>query len=168
MSDDDFKTLTSSTDPALIVVTTVAEDERAGCLVGFHCAVQHRPAPLRVWLSKANHTYRVALRAQHFAVHLLTSATTRSPSRSARETGDDVDKFAGCDVDHDGTASRCSSRAQPDVAGARTLLDDGSDHVCLTTRVTGSETAGSFVPLRLSAAEHLDPGHEAEERAIRP
>jgi hypothetical protein len=48
------------------------------------------------------------------------------------------------------------------------MLDDGSDHVCLTTRVTRAETGGSFVPLRLSSADHLDPGHESDERAIRP
>ena len=36
MSDDAFDSLMASTDPPLIVVTTVAEDERAGCLVGFH------------------------------------------------------------------------------------------------------------------------------------
>jgi hypothetical protein len=48
------------------------------------------------------------------------------------------------------------------------MLDDGSDHVCLTTRVCSADTAGAFVPLRVSDAAHLDPGHESEERAVEP
>ena len=48
------------------------------------------------------------------------------------------------------------------------VLDDGSDHVCLTTRVTSAHTGGDFVPLRVSSATHLVPGHASEERAIEP
>ena len=48
------------------------------------------------------------------------------------------------------------------------VLDDGSDHVCLTTRVRSASASGSFVPLRVSSATHLDPGHESDERAIQP
>jgi hypothetical protein len=48
------------------------------------------------------------------------------------------------------------------------MLDDGSDHVCLTTRVSAAHTNGSFEPLRVSNADHLDPGHESDERAIQP
>ena len=48
------------------------------------------------------------------------------------------------------------------------LLDDGGDHVCLATRVRSAATGGRFVPLRVSSATHLDPGHESEERAIQP
>ena len=48
-----------STDPALIVVTTTAENESAGCLVGFHGQSSIAPHDYCVWLSKANRTYRV-------------------------------------------------------------------------------------------------------------
>ena len=36
MDEETFDDLMVSTDAALIVVTTTAENERAGCLVGFH------------------------------------------------------------------------------------------------------------------------------------
>ncbi len=36
MSDDAFDTLMASADPPLIVLTTAAEGQQAGCLVGFH------------------------------------------------------------------------------------------------------------------------------------
>ena len=48
------------------------------------------------------------------------------------------------------------------------MLDDGGDHVCLTTRVSSAHTGDDFVPLRLSGADHLDPGHDSQERAIEP
>ena len=147
MSDDAFGTLMSSTDPALIVVTTVAEDERSGCVVGFHAQSSIDPEHYCVWLSKANHTYRVALRAQHFAVHFLTSEDLEIAERFGTVSGDDTDKFAGLDVDHDEHGvpllRACPNRMSLERIA---MLDDGSDHVCLTTRVTSAETGGASCP----------------------
>lgn len=159
----------ASADPPLIVLTTVAEDERAGCLVGFHAQSSISPEHYCVWLSKANHTYRVGLRATHFAVHFLTEADLSVAERFGTQSGEDTDKFAGVDVDLDENGvpllRACPNRLSLERIA---LLDDGSDHVCLTTRVYSADTGGSFVPLRVSGATHLDPGHESEERAIQP
>ena len=40
-------------------------------MVGFHSQCSVDPGRFAVWLSKANHTYGVALRAEVFAVHFL-------------------------------------------------------------------------------------------------
>ena len=48
------------------------------------------------------------------------------------------------------------------------VLDDGGDHVCVTGRVRTARTTGSYLPLRVSVAGHLVPGHEADERAVGP
>ncbi len=169
MSDDAFGTLMDSADPPLIVLTTVAEDEQAGCVVGFHTQSSITPPQYCVWLSKANHTYRVALRATHFAVHFLTEADLSIAERFGTLSGEDTDKFAGMEVDHDENGvpllRACPNRMSLERIA---LLDDGGDHVCLATRVRSAATSGSFVPLRLSSASHLDPGHESEERAIQP
>ena len=169
MAADAFDTLMASTDPPLIVVTTVAEDERAGCLVGFHAQSSIDPQHYCVWLSKANHTYRVGLRASRFAVHFLTSADLSVAERFGTLTGEDTDKFAGIDVDLDPHGvpllRACPHRMTLERLA---LLDDGSDHVCLTTRVRSAESAGHFEPLRVSNAAHLDPGHGSEERAVQP
>jgi len=169
VSDDAFGTLMASADPPLIVVTTAAEDEQAGCLVGFHVQSSITPEHYCVWLSKANHTYRVALRATHFAVHFLTEADLSIAERFGTLSGDDTDKFAGLDVEldehHVPLLRACPNRLSLERIS---MLDDGSDHVCLTTRVSSASTSGSFVPLRVSSATHLDPGHESEERAIEP
>ena len=169
MSNDSFETLMAAVDPPLIVVTTAAEDEQAGCLVGFHVQSSITPQHYCVWLSKANHTYRVGLRAKHFAVHFLTADDLEIAERFGTLTGEDTDKFAGLDVEPDEHGvpllKACPNRLSLERLS---MLDDGSDHVCLTTRVSSSHTSGDFKPLRVSDAAHLDPGHESEERAIEP
>ncbi len=169
MSDDAFGTLMASADPPLIVLTTAAEDEPAGCLVGFHAQSSITPEHYCVWLSKANHTYRVGLRASHFAVHFLTEADFSIAERFGTLSGEDTDKFAGLDVDLDANGvpllRACPNRMSLERIA---LLDDGGDHVCLTARVRSAATSGSFAPLRVSSATHLDPGHESDERAIQP
>ena len=98
MSDHTFGTLVSSMDNPLIVVTTAEAGERAGCLVGFHTQSSIDPERYCVWLSKANHTYRVALRSSHLAVHFLTEADLALAALFGTQTGDTVDKFAGLRV----------------------------------------------------------------------
>ena len=51
-----------------------------------------------VWLSKANHTYRVALRSTHLAIHFLTSADLPLAELFGTRSGDSIDKFAGLAV----------------------------------------------------------------------
>jgi flavin reductase (DIM6/NTAB) family NADH-FMN oxidoreductase RutF len=169
MSDDAFTAVTKSADPALIVVTTAAEGERAGCLVGFHSQSGIEPERYCVWLSKANHTYRTALRASHFAAHFLTEDDLWLAEHFGTRSGDDTDKFAGVDIDVDPNGVPLLLACRHRMALERiALLDDGSDHVCLSTRVVMAQSEGRFTPLRLSAAEHLEPGHESDERAIEP
>lgn len=169
MSDDSFDRLMASVDPPLVVVTTAAADERAGCLVGFHAQSSIAPQHYSIWLSKANHTYRVGLRAAHFAAHFLTTADLPLAERFGTQTGEETDKFAGLDVETDEYGvpllSACGNRVLLDRLA---ILDDGGDHVCLTTSARSAHSAGDFEPLRVSAATHLTPGHESDERAIQP
>jgi len=169
VGEDPFDALMTSVDPPLIVLTTTAEDQWAGCLVGFHAQSSITPHHYSVWLSKANHTYRVGLRAPHFAVHFLTADDLALAERFGTLTGEDTDKFAGLDVTPDGHGvprlTACENWMSLDRIA---VLDDGGDHVCLTTRLSSAHTDGGFVPLRLSSAAHLDPGHGNRERAVHP
>lgn len=63
MDRDAFDSVMASLDAPMAVVTTAVDDERAGCLIGFHAQSSIDPGRYCVWLSKANHTYRVAWRA---------------------------------------------------------------------------------------------------------
>ena len=91
---DDFDGLVASLDAPMAIVTVAVGDELSGCLVGFHSQCSIGPRRYAVWLSKANHTYGLALHADHFAVHLLADDDRDLAVLFGTTTGDDVDKFA--------------------------------------------------------------------------
>ena len=160
-----FADLIASLDPPLVVVTTALDGERAGCLVGFHAQSSIDPARYCVWLSKANHTYRIAQRSGHFAVHLLAETDAELARRFGTLSGDDVDKFADLPVSEGGGGvpllDRCPRRL---VLRRVALLDEGGDHVCVSGAVVAAHGDGGFEPLRLSRAAGWEPGHASEER----
>lgn len=169
MSAPGLDDLMGSVDSPLIVVTTSAEGERAGCLVGFHSQASIDPEQYCFWLSKANHTYRVALRSDHFTVHFPTTADSELARHFGSRSGSDTDKFAGLDF----TATEDGVPLLTDlpnrlVVERITMLDDGGDHVCLTARVASVEVAGVFTALRPSQLGDLTPGHDSDERAVHP
>lgn len=149
-------------DPDMCVVTAVAGGERAGCLVGFASQCSIHPPRYTVWLSKANHTYRVALAAEHLAVHLLARDQRDLAELFGGETGDTVDKFAGLDW----RAGPGGAVVLTDVAAwfVGTVLHrtDGGDHVgfVLDPVRWGSGRSGPL--LRLSDAYGIDAGHPAD------
>jgi flavin reductase (DIM6/NTAB) family NADH-FMN oxidoreductase RutF len=164
-TDDEVDDLVASFDVPMAVVTVAVDGERSGCLVGFHSQCSIEPRRYAVWLSRANHTFPLALRADHFAVHLLAESDRDLAVLFGTQTGDEVDKFAQCDwvSGPDGVPllTGCSQRLVMRRTG---LLDGDSDHVCLVgdpVEVTGP---APFRPLLLSAVDHLTPGHESDER----
>jgi flavin reductase (DIM6/NTAB) family NADH-FMN oxidoreductase RutF len=160
-----FDTVMASLDNAMAVVTAASGDERAGCLIGFHAQSGIDPERYCVWLSKANHTYRIGLRSPHLGVHFLTADDRALAELFGTQTGDEVDKFAGLRVEQgpDGVPVLvdCAHRM---VVRRTTLVDEGGDHVCVATEIVDVESPGPFRPLRLSDVVDLVPGHEPEER----
>jgi flavin reductase (DIM6/NTAB) family NADH-FMN oxidoreductase RutF len=166
---DAFESIVGSLDGAMVVVTTAVDSERAGCLVGFHAQSSIEPKRLAVWLSKANHTYRVALRAKHFAVHFLATDQFAIAQHFGTKTGDDGDKFvAWPSSSGPGGVPILSDVAHWMALRRVALLDEGGDHVCLVGEVTAAWSARQFTPLRLSQVAHLQPGHDVEERHSPP
>ncbi|NNG18372.1 flavin reductase [Naumannella sp. ID2617S] len=168
----DFDELMGGSDPAMVIVTTTAEGVRAGCLVGFHAQASIAPAQYCVWLSKANHTYRVALRSEHLAVHFLSEADQAMAEHFGTRTGERVDKFADLEVSEGPGGVPLLDDLPRRLAGRRTtLVDFDGDHVCLTIAVDLAEidsSKDSFTPLRTHRMTHLQPGHGAEERSVLP
>jgi flavin reductase (DIM6/NTAB) family NADH-FMN oxidoreductase RutF len=166
---DPLPAIVSSLDPPLIIVTAAQGAERAGYLVEFHSQSSMGPPRYCVWLSKANHTYRVALHSSHLAIHFLTVGDLPLAELFGTRTGDDADKFAGLAASRGpGQApviDRCASR----LVGRRTaLLDEGGDHVCVITELVAVVSGGPFEPLRASQCAHLVPGHQPGERRTPP
>ena len=169
MAAEAFDSIMASLDAPMAVVTTSAGDERAGCLIGFHSQASIEPQRFAVWLSKANHTSRVALLSTHLAVHLLTDDDHDLAELFGERSGDEVDKFAECDWESSESGppllTRCPNRI---VLRRLTVLDDGGDHVCIVGEPVDAGTSGRFEPLRLSGVDDLEPGHDAEERPRPP
>ncbi|NYJ06400.1 flavin reductase family protein [Petropleomorpha daqingensis] len=165
MSEDAFDDLIAALDPAMAIVTTVSGGERAGCLIGFHAQCSISPPRYVVWLSKANHTFRVGVHARSFAVHFLGQDDEHLAQLFGTTSGDDGDKFGECAWEEaDGGVPLLSDCPNRFVAERVALLDEGSDHVCLVLHPTAASARTPFRPLRLSQVEHLQPGHESEER----
>jgi flavin reductase (DIM6/NTAB) family NADH-FMN oxidoreductase RutF len=161
--------LMEAVDGPLVVVTTVAEGERAGCVVGFHNQSGVAPARYSMWLSKANHTYRAAIRAEHLAVHFLGRDDTEVARRFGTLCGGEVDKFADLAwTEGPGGLPLIDRLPHRLVLRKLTMLDPGGDHVGITGAIEDVRHEGAFEPLRLSDANHWTPGHETGERAIAP
>lgn len=161
--------MTTSLDPPMVIVTTAIDDQLAGCLVGFHSQSSIVPARYSVWLSKANHTYRLALRSTHIAVHMLTEHDQSMARTFGTLSGDTTDKFACCDFEIGAHGlpilTGCPNRF---IARRVALLDEGGDHVCVTADIVDGSSSGPFVPLRMSQVGDLVPGHGADERPAPP
>lgn len=167
--DEAFDTIAASLDPAMVVVTSVHEGERAGCLVGFHAQSSISPRRYCVWLSKANHTGRIVRHASVLAVHHLAAGQRDLAELFGTLSGDDVDKLDRCGWEP-GPEGVPLLTDVPRRIVCRTvaILDEGGDHLCVVTEPIQAEADGPFTPLRLSAVDDLTPGHEAEERPTPP
>jgi flavin reductase (DIM6/NTAB) family NADH-FMN oxidoreductase RutF len=163
-----FDAIMGSLDTPLVVVTTAAREERAGCVVGFHSQCSITPRRAAIWLSKANYTYRVGLHTEVFAVHWLTETDHSIAELFGTVTGDEVDKFARCGWSEGPEGVPLLDDCPNRMVGRRVaMLVESSDHVCILLEpllVSG----GSFRPLRLSAVSDLDAGHPVDERLMPP
>jgi flavin reductase (DIM6/NTAB) family NADH-FMN oxidoreductase RutF len=92
-----FHRIVSRLDYPMFVLTVAAGNERSGCLVGFAAQCSIEPPRFFVWVSKKNHTYRVAPRAEVFVVHVLRDTDRAIAHLFGEQTGDEFDKFDHCE-----------------------------------------------------------------------
>jgi flavin reductase (DIM6/NTAB) family NADH-FMN oxidoreductase RutF len=155
-----FESLMADVDQAMVIVTTAVDGMRSGCLVGFHSQCGIDPPRYAVWLSKANHTYRVAATAETFAVHFARPDHLALAELFGGETGDDVDKFSQCawTAGPDGVPmlDACPDR----FVGRRVhLVDVGADHACLVLAPTDGGRGPGGGWLRASQTSHIHAAH---------
>jgi len=159
-----FNEMMGRLDTPMAVVTTAAGRARAGCLVGFHCQCGIAPSTYAIWLSKANHTFRVGALSETFAVHFLGADQRHLAALFGESTGDDTDKFERCDWSLGPDGVPVLDEVENRFVGRRTaLLDVGADHVCVILRPLEA-SAGTDELLWLGEVTDLEPGHAAEER----
>jgi flavin reductase (DIM6/NTAB) family NADH-FMN oxidoreductase RutF len=66
-------------------------------VIGFATQSSFDPPRFLACLSRANRTYRLALRAEALAVHLVPRSQAALLELFGGETGDEIDKFERCD-----------------------------------------------------------------------
>jgi flavin reductase (DIM6/NTAB) family NADH-FMN oxidoreductase RutF len=121
-----------------------------------------------VWLSKANHTYRVGALADGFAVHFPSADAHALAELFGGTTGDEVDKFERCRWTPGPGGVPLLDDCPNRFVGRRVAwLDPGTDHVCLVLRPEAAEVdAAALRPgvLWFGGVSDVHAAHEAEER----
>jgi flavin reductase (DIM6/NTAB) family NADH-FMN oxidoreductase RutF len=146
----------------MFVVTTRWEEQRSGCLVGFASQVSIDPPRFLVGLSNKNHTYGIAVNAEHLAVHLLTREHLALATLFGEQTGDEIDKFAQCEW-------RTGPHGLPILADSAAWFSgrilerlELGDHVAfLLAPESGSAPDDLGELITFSDVRDLEPGHEA-------
>jgi flavin reductase (DIM6/NTAB) family NADH-FMN oxidoreductase RutF len=157
-----FTEIAGSLDYPMLVVTTAAAGERAGCLVGFWTQASIDPARFLVCLSENNRTFRLARRADALAVHVLPAEAEGLARLFGGDTGDEVDKFSRCRW-HMGPRGMpilddCPRWFVGDVIERHAL----GDHTGFVLAPCAAFAAGgSWSQLAFSRIKSLEPGHEA-------
>jgi len=155
-----FTSLVGELDYPMFIVTTVAGDgERSGCLVGFATQISIAPPRFLVGLSGKNHTYRVAQRAEHLAVHFVPADGEQIAELFGSETGDEVDKFARC-AWHEGPAGLPILDDLPNwFAGRIRARIPAGDHDALILDPIAAEREAEEQELTFHRAKRIEPGH---------
>ena len=93
-------------DYTMFVVTTQADGEMSGCLVGFATQTSMHPPRFLAGISRVNHTCGVAARSDYLAVHVVERRHIGLARLFGGQTGDQVNKFDHCR----GTLARTACR----------------------------------------------------------
>ena len=159
--EDALAELLGDTDGPMWILTVSTGDERSGCLIGFATQVSIDPARFLACVSKVNHTFGLAARAEHLAVHV---APTDDDGELARlfgeETGDEVDKFDRCRW-HEGPEGQPVLDGCPGwFVGHVVARHDLGDHVGLVLEPVAVQGRVED-HMTLDEAKELDAGHPA-------
>ena len=154
-----FNELTGEIDYSMLIVTTSAGTERAGCLVGFATQCSVDPPRYLVCLSEKNRTLRVADRSDALIVHYPGADQAELVELFGGETGDDIDKFARCRW-HEGPMGLPLLDDCPRwFAGAITDRIPLGDHVGFLLAPVAARSGGSGDSFLFHRAKWVDPGH---------
>ena len=158
---EQFNAVVRSLDYPMIIVTVEADGERSGCLVGFHTQCSIDPPRFWVGISKKNHTYGVARRAQHLALNFPSAGDIDLAKLFGERTGDESDKFAQCGWTA-GPHGVPLLDACPNWLVAQVLQqDDGGDHVWFMVEPVAAQHGREQQQLGFQMVKDLEAGHDA-------
>jgi flavin reductase (DIM6/NTAB) family NADH-FMN oxidoreductase RutF len=156
-----YRELTERLTFPMIIVTAARGPELAGCLVGFHAANSIKPPRHIVYVSKVNHTFPIAMAAEHLAVHFLAHDQLELASVFGEITEDHGTKF-------DKVRWKIRQGRPPVLEdppawfiGRVVARHDDGDHVGHVLEPVEAEVRRDWQPLTYQDAKDLDPGHPA-------
>ncbi len=156
----EFDRLMAQLDYSLFIVTTAADGERSGCLVGFASQVSIHPQRFLICISVKNHTFGVARRASVLAVHFVPEQAEQLAILFGGHTGDETDKFAHCDWREGPAGVPVLSSLEDWFAGQVLERMDFGDHAGFLLQPIAGEAHRSGSPLTFRRAKWIEPGHE--------
>jgi riboflavin-specific deaminase-like protein len=156
-----FHRLMSDVELPMVIVTAGHDGKRSGCLVGFSAQASIDPPRYTVWISKHNHTYGIASRADVLTVHFPSADQRALAELFGTVSGDDVDKFESCPA-HEGPhgAVVLDEIGRWFVGRIVETLDTG-DHVAFVLEPLDGAAGQWTGQLGFQAVKDLPAGHDA-------
>jgi flavin reductase (DIM6/NTAB) family NADH-FMN oxidoreductase RutF len=162
MGDESFDQLVDLLDNTMFVVTTEADGEPSGCLVGFATQASIHPPRFLAGISRTNHTGRVAARSDYLAVHVVHRRHIDLARLFGGETGDQVKKFDLCSWHTGPQGMPILDDAAAWFVGKTLERIDLGDHIgYLLEPVAGAVPEHSGDLVSLNDVADLSPGHPA-------
>jgi flavin reductase (DIM6/NTAB) family NADH-FMN oxidoreductase RutF len=156
-----FNELTGEIDYSMLIVTTSAGTQRAGCLVGFGTQCSVDPPRYLVCLSEKNRTFCVAAHSEALIVHYPRADQTELVELFGGETGDDVDKFARCSWREGPMGMPVLDGCPRWFAGAIVDRIPLGDHIGFLLAPFAAEKGGEADSFPFHRARRIDAGHDA-------
>lgn len=144
----------------MFIVTTEAEGERSGCLIGFATQCSVHPIRFAVFISNKNHTHGVISKASALAVHAVPEDGLELAELFGGETGDEVDKFARCRSEPGPLGSPILDGVPNWCEGPIVESLDAGDHTCFIIEPLHGKSDEKVTVLSFDTAKMIEPGHE--------
>jgi flavin reductase (DIM6/NTAB) family NADH-FMN oxidoreductase RutF len=154
-----FDAIAARLEYPIYIVTTVAADERAGCLIGFATQCSIHPPRFLACLSVKNRTFRAARHAEHLAVHFVPSHATALAELFGGETGDEVDKFERVSWHEGPQGLPILDECENWFAGRVLERLDLGDHGGFLLEPVAAEHGSEGRSFTFHRARRIDPGH---------
>jgi flavin reductase (DIM6/NTAB) family NADH-FMN oxidoreductase RutF len=155
-----FNELVRELDYSMFIVTTAADGEQAGCLIGFASQVSIKPPRFLACLSVKNRTFRIGARAKVLVVHFVPEDAAELAEHFGGETGDEIDKFAGVDWRPGPEGAPILTELENWFAGSIVGRLDLGDHCGFLLEPIAGQAGRSETPLTFHRAKSIEPGHE--------
>jgi flavin reductase (DIM6/NTAB) family NADH-FMN oxidoreductase RutF len=159
-TEDTFHALVGDMDYPMFIVTAAAEGERAGCLVGFATQSSIDPPRFLVLISRNNHTFGVAERAEVLVVHLVPADAQGIAELFGSETGYEVDKFDRCEWRPGPGGAPVLAACENWFAGRVLDRISGGDHVAFLLEPVAAEKSRSMESFSFHRARRIEAGRE--------